>query len=58
VVWHDTWSYGGRGFGRPANARQQRRWAAVWTGEVEHVGEIEGGLGMGMGLDGGRYGPA
>jgi hypothetical protein len=58
VVWHDAWSYGGRGSTQPAEACQRRRWAAVRTGEVVNMGEIEGGPGTGVAHDGGCYGPA
>jgi hypothetical protein len=43
AMWHDAWSYGGRGSRRPVEARQWRRRSAVRIGEVLCVGEIEGG---------------
>jgi hypothetical protein len=48
AMWHDAWSYRGRGSRRPIEARQWWRRAAVRIGEVLCVGEIEGG--------GGQYG--
>jgi hypothetical protein len=49
AMWHDTWSYRGRGSRRPIEARQWRRRAAVRIGEVLCVGEIEGGGSTGVG---------